>query len=36
LTEEEFGQLIDKPTAHLTEYVNLIKKVLSTREHVAR
>jgi hypothetical protein len=36
LGPEEFVEMVDKPTAHLTAYKKRIKKILSTREHVKR
>lgn len=34
LGEEEFEKRVVEPTAHLTAYKNLIKKILETRENV--
>lgn len=34
LSPEEFDEMVEKPTAHLTTYISRIKNVLSTREHV--
>lgn len=33
-TKESFEEKVNKPTAHLTAYVNRIKSILATREHI--
>ena len=34
LGKEAFQEKVVKPTAHLTEYKNQIKKILAEREHI--
>jgi hypothetical protein len=33
-TKEQFEEEVNKPTAHLTGYMNRVKEILATREHV--